>query len=96
MPSKNRGLCYCESKLLGDGQCANRCSPWADPEHLRLQERNRQANEAYKRREERIFITQEDLRTMRRAVRKFDKVADHMAKRGRRAGMKSHAAGSRR
>lgn len=97
MPSrKARGLCHCDSKLMGDGRCKYRCSPYADPDWLRLQAAKRAEREAHRRSEERIFITQDDLRRMRRAVAKFDKVAAHMAKQARMAARVRYGLGNRR
>jgi hypothetical protein len=63
---------------------------------LRLQHSKRLEREAHRRREERIFITQEDLRNIRRAVRKLDPVADYMAKQGRKAARVRYGANRRK
>ena len=88
-----RGLCHCGAKILGDGRCAFKCSVFADPAWLSLQESKRKERDAHGRREERNFITQEDLRRIRRVVNKFDKIGAHMARKAAR--MRSAIGGGR-
>lgn len=92
MPSrKARGLCHCDSKLLADGMCQYRCSKYADPDWLRLQHSKRLERDAHRRREESFNITQEELRRMRRAVKRFDPVYRAISAQGRRAASKRYA-----
>ena len=97
MPSrKARGLCHCDSKLMGDGRCKYRCSPYADPDWLRLQAEKRRERDAHRRREEAGFITAADHKRMNAAIAKFDKLFARAQKRAQRAAVKSHGAGNRR
>lgn len=89
MPRK----CFCGMDILSTGTCENTCSRWAEPGHLRAQARKRQERDAYGRRQERFDITAEELRRIRRAVKKFDKVYAYQARRGRMAALKRHAGG---
>ena len=80
-----RTRCYCGLPKVHDGKCEYDCPVFADPDWLRLQAEKRREREAHRRREERIYITQDDLRRIRKAVQKFDPIAAHMAKQARRA-----------
>ena len=89
------GYCHCGDRLV-DGKCENTCSPYSSPDWLLLQAEKRKEREAYRRREERIVITQDDLQRIRRAIRKIDPIARHLSSQGKRAALKRYWAGGPR
>ena len=90
-----RTNCFCGGAKIS-GECEYGCSPFADPDWLRLQTDKRRERDAHRRREERIVITQDDLQRIRRAVRRFDPIARHLSSQGKRAALKRYWAGGPR
>ena len=90
-----RGHCHCGLPKF-NGKCEYDCSPYADPDWLRLQAEKRRERDAYRRQEEKGFITAEDHKRMNAAIAKFDPFFARAQRGARRAAAKSHAAGNRR
>lgn len=88
--------CHCGLPKLLTGMCEYQCSPFSDPDWLRLQAEKRRERDHHRQLEERAFITAEDHKRMNAAIAKFDKFFARAQKRARRSGFKSHGLGNRR